>query len=87
MRSLLSDEDQEVRAEAKGELTALQEGLSSLEQGLMIDLLPVDADDGRDILLEIRPGPGGDEAALFGADLFKMYSHFAGALQGFRLQI
>jgi len=66
VRTLLADDDSGVRAEA-------------LESALMLLLLPRDPDDERNVLLEIRPGPGGEEAALFGGDLFRMYSLYAGS--------
>lgn len=73
----LSDEDPELRALAEGEVKELETKLPALEQALKIALIPEDPLDKNDVIVEIRAGAGGDEAALFAADLYKMYSHYA----------
>ena len=76
-QSLLDDPDPEIRQLAKEELDNLRASLSKIEQNLKILLIPKDPNDDKNILLEIRAGTGGDEAALFAADLFRMYSRYA----------
>ena len=78
-RRLASDpaSDAEFRALAQQELTALEERRARLEEELMAFLLPREEDDDRDTIVEIRAGTGGEEAALFVADLFRMYSRYA----------
>jgi peptide chain release factor 1 len=74
---LLQDSDPDMREMAKEELTASEEKINQLESELQILLLPRDPDDERNIYLEIRAGAGGDEAAIFAGDLFRMYSRYA----------
>lgn len=74
-RELLKDE--ELKDLAKEELKSAQENRERLEQELKILLIPKDPMDDRDIILEIRAGAGGEEAALFAQDLFRMYAHYA----------
>ena len=74
---LLDDPDPEMRKLAKEEVETLQSDLSQLEDDLRLHLLPGDPNDEKNILLEIRAGTGGDEAALFAADLFRMYCKYA----------
>ena len=81
-----SSEDAELKALAEDELRALRERLPALEQRVKPALLPKDADDGRNAVLEVRAGTGGDEAALFAAELFRMYQKYA-ALRGWRFEI
>lgn len=76
-RQLLNDGDAEIRALAKDDLAALTAEKDLLESELKILLLPKDPNDEKNILLEIRAGTGGEEAALFAGDLFRMYSRFA----------
>jgi peptide chain release factor 1 len=76
-RALLAEGDEEIRTLAKAEIQALQDRAAALEQELKILLLPKDPRDHKNVLLEIRAGAGGEEAALFVADLFRMYSKFA----------
>lgn len=76
-QSLLADPDFEIRQLAKEELDNLSSSLSKIEQNLKILLIPKDPNDDKNILLEIRAGTGGDEAALFAADLFRMYGRYA----------
>ena len=79
-------EDAELRALAEDELRALRERLPALEQRVKLALLPKDADDERNAILEVRAGTGGDEAALFASELFRMYQRYA-ALRGWRFEI
>ena len=74
---ILNDHDPEISQLAKDELKILEEKLSFQEEELKILLLPKDPNDEKNTLLEIRAGTGGDEAALFVADLFRMYSRYA----------
>lgn len=76
-RQLLNESDAELRAMASAEIPSLEAELASLEEKLRVLLLPKDPNDEKNILLEIRAGTGGDEAALFAADLFRMYQRFA----------
>lgn len=78
--------DPEMRELAEDELQRVRLLLPELEQALRIALLPRDAADGRPAILEIRPGTGGDEAALFAGDLLSMYRRFAEA-QGWQFQL
>ncbi|HIC85731.1 MAG TPA: peptide chain release factor 1 [Desulfobacterales bacterium] len=76
-RSLLDDPDPEMRKLAKEEIDNLKAKCSELEHKLKLLLLPKDPNDEKNILLEIRAGTGGDEATLFAADLFRMYTRYA----------
>ena len=71
--------DPEMRALAEEELPTLRARLPEVEQALRLALLPKDAADSRPAILEIRPGTGGDEAALFAGDLLRMYQRYAEA--------
>ena len=79
-------EDEEMRELAKEELLALRAALPKAEQSLQLTLLPRDAADSRPAILEIRPGTGGDEAALFAADLMRMYQRYV-EMQGWKFEI
>ncbi|KAA9132466.1 peptide chain release factor 1 [Marinihelvus fidelis] len=70
-------EDREMRSMAEDELALASDEAEELEQSLQILMLPKDPDDERNLFIEIRAGTGGDEAALFSADLFRMYSRYA----------
>lgn len=72
-----SGTDREMAALAEDEMRAVTARLETLEHDLKIQLLPKDSADERDVILEVRAGTGGDEAALFAADLFRMYSRYA----------
>jgi peptide chain release factor 1 len=76
-RVLLDDPDPEIRELAQSELEELEEKSLRLEEQIKRLLLPRDPNDEKNVLLEIRAGTGGDEAALFAADLFRMYSRYA----------
>ena len=75
--NMLEEYDAEMRELAREELTEAQQGEEDLELALQKLLLPTDPNDGKNIYLEIRAGTGGDEAAIFSGDLFRMYSRYA----------
>jgi len=81
----IDDPDPEMRALAAEEVARLRDELPEAERALAIAMLPRDAADVRPAMLEIRAGTGGDEAALFAADLFRMYERYA-AEQGWRVE-
>ncbi len=72
-------DDPEMRELAEAEVSGIEARLPAMEQALRLALLPRDAADARPAILEIRPGTGGDEAALFAADLMRMYQRHAEA--------
>ena len=74
-----AEDDEELRSMAREEIPELETELEALSQKLKVLLLPKDPNDEKNILLEIRAGTGGEEAALFAADLFRMYSRYAEA--------
>ncbi len=77
-KELLADEsDEEMRDIAKEEISSLEPEIERLEKELNILLLPKDPNDSKNVILEIRGGAGGDEAALFAGDLFRMYQKYA----------
>ena len=78
--------DPEMRALAEEELPDLKDRLQASEQAVRIALLPRDAADARPAMLEIRPGTGGEEAALFAGDLLRMYQRYAEA-RGWRFEV
>ncbi|MEB2284563.1 MAG: peptide chain release factor 1 [Myxococcales bacterium] len=78
-KSLLHDADEDVRALAQEELPGLKAENDALEARLKVLLLPRDPNDDRNVLLEIRAGTGGEEASLFAAQLFRMYTRYAEA--------
>ena len=83
---LAQDPDPEMRLMAQEESATLQERLPQLEEKLKVLLLPRDPLDEKNIILEIRAGTGGDEAALFAGDLFRMYCRYAESL-GWRVEL
>jgi peptide chain release factor 1 len=78
--------DGEMRALAEEELSSLEEKRERLLQELKVLLIPKDPNDEKNVILEIRAGTGGDEAALFAADLFRMYTRYA-ERQGWKLDV
>jgi len=74
---MAQDKDEDIQKLAESELEDLKNKLNSIEAGLKSLLLPKDPDDSKNVILEIRAGTGGDEAALFSGDLFRMYSRVA----------
>jgi len=78
--------DPELGELAKNELETLRRELERVEHEVQLGLVPPDPNDSRNIIVEIRAGTGGEEAALFGADLFRMYSKFADK-QGWKIEV
>ena len=78
--------DAEMRADGAAEKPALEQKRAALEQQIKVALLPKDAMDDRNVIIEIRAGTGGDEASLFAGDLFRMYERFA-AKQGWKVEV
>ena len=76
-RHLLDTDDEELRSLAETEFTELEELIFQLEDEIKAMLLPKDRRDQRNVIVEIRAGTGGEEAALFASDLFRMYSRYA----------
>jgi peptide chain release factor 1 len=76
-QELLKDPDADVREMASAEVAELEEEQGKLEAQLKLMLLPKDPNDQRNVILEVRAGTGGDEAALFAGDLFRMYCRYA----------
>jgi peptide chain release factor 1 len=85
-QELLKDPDPEVREMARAELAELEVEQSELEQQIKLLLLPKDPNDTKNVILEIRAGTGGNEAALFAGDLFRMYTRYA-ERQGWKVEI
>lgn len=76
-KDILSNEnDPELREMAKLELDELEPKIPEMEEKIKFLLIPADPEDGKNVVMEIRGGTGGDEAAIFAGDLYKMYSHF-----------
>src|SRR5262245_403361 len=77
-KAMLADEkDPDMRAYAQEELDKLEARVGAVEEELKVLLLPKDPNDEKDVIIEIRAGTGGDEATLFAAELFRMYTRFA----------
>jgi len=83
---LVSETDPEMRTYAQDELNGLETRIEAVEQELKVMLLPKDPNDEKNVILEIRAGTGGDEATLFVAEIFRMYSRFA-ELQGWKVDV
>ncbi len=75
--ALLADSDPEIKALAREEVADLEKRRADLEKELKLLLIPKEANDEKNVILEIRAGTGGEEAALFAGDLFRMYSRYA----------
>jgi peptide chain release factor 1 len=76
-RTMLDEPDPDLRAMAQDEVLHLEPELAAIEEQLKILLLPRDPNDEKNVVLEIRAGTGGDEATLFAAEIFRMYSRYA----------
>ncbi|HJM12131.1 MAG TPA: peptide chain release factor 1 [Candidatus Marinimicrobia bacterium] len=76
-KDMLKGDDEELKQIAQEELDELETKLITLEENLKVLLLPKDPNDNKNLILEIRAGTGGDEAALFAADLFRIYTRYA----------
>ncbi|MBK9167423.1 MAG: peptide chain release factor 1 [Bryobacterales bacterium] len=85
-RSMLAESDADLRAMAEDEVSRLEPQATSLEQELKFLLLPKDPNDGKNVVLEIRAGTGGDEASLFAGEIFRMYTRYA-ETQRWRVEI
>jgi len=85
-RELAHGKDEELRELARGELPGLEQRLEELDATLKRLLVPRDPNDERNVVLEIRAGTGGEEASLFAAELFRMYSRYA-ERQGWRVEV
>ncbi|MGH1431670.1 MAG: peptide chain release factor 1 [Neptuniibacter sp.] len=83
---MMADSDPDMREMAKEEYPSVKSRIEELEADLQILLLPKDPNDSRNAFLEVRAGTGGDEAAIFAGDLFRMYSRYA-ETQGWRVEI
>jgi peptide chain release factor 1 len=88
LEAMLADKatDAEMRALAEADLPAVEERIEALRKDIQLLLLPKDVADERNAILEIRAGTGGDEAALFAGDLFRMYERYAARL-GWRVEL
>jgi peptide chain release factor 1 len=76
-KTMLQEKDPELRAMAEAEVAELEPQLARIEEDIKILLLPKDPKDEKNVVLEIRAGTGGDEATLFAAEVFRMYSRYA----------
>ena len=85
-RSMMADSDPEMREMANAEVVRLEPKLTEIEEELKVLLLPKDPNDEKNVVLEIRAGTGGDEATLFAAEIFRMYSRYAES-QRWRVEI
>ncbi len=83
---LAEEKDPEMRAYAQEELDKLEARVAAVEAELKVLLLPKDPNDEKDIILEIRAGTGGDEATLFAAEMFRMYTRYA-ETQGWKVEV
>ena len=81
-----TESDADLRALAEEDIVAIEESIPKLEQKLKLLLLPTDPRDDKNVIMEIRAGAGGDEAGLFAADLFRMYSYYAQA-RGWKTEV
>jgi peptide chain release factor 1 len=86
VEEMIAAGDADLAQMAETERTELRERILGLEQEIKLQLLPKDAADERNVILEIRAGTGGDEAAIFAGDLFRMYQRYA-AFKGWRLEV
>jgi peptide chain release factor 1 len=86
VEEMLQSGDAEMAALARAERDELEERIETLEHELKLQLLPKDAADERSVIVEIRAGTGGDEAALFAGDLFRMYQRYA-QLHGWKVEV
>jgi peptide chain release factor 1 len=83
---LINEKDDELKEMARAEIAEIEPKLPDMEQNIKLLLIPADPDDGKNAMIEIRGGTGGDEAAIFAGDLFRMYSKFAES-RGWKLEI
>ncbi|GAP72073.1 peptide chain release factor 1 [Candidatus Symbiothrix dinenymphae] len=83
---LNTDNDPEIRELAKAEINELEPKIPEMEETIKLLLIPADPEDGKNVVMEIRGGTGGDEAAIFAGDLFKMYSRYIES-KGWKLRV
>ena len=74
---LMNEKDEDLKDMAREEISEIEPKLPDMEQNIKLLLIPADPDDSKNAMVEIRGGTGGDEAAIFAGDLFRMYQHFA----------
>ncbi|MBV1901040.1 MAG: PCRF domain-containing protein, partial [Kordiimonadaceae bacterium] len=86
LAEMMTGDDVEMKELAQEEFLALKATLPEMDKALSVQLLPKDAADERSAILEIRAGTGGDEAALFSGDLFRMYERYAD-IQGWKVEV
>ena len=83
---VMNEKDEDLREMARAEIADIEPRLPDIEQNIKLLLIPADPDDSKNAMVEIRGGTGGDEAAIFAGDLFRMYQHFA-EKRGWKLEI
>ena len=83
---LINEKDDDLKDMAREEIAEIEPKLPEMEQNIKLLLIPADPDDGKNAMVEIRGGTGGDEAAIFAGDLFRMYQHFA-ERRGWKLEV
>ena len=83
---LAEEKDEELREMAKEEIAAIEQKIPAMEENIKLLLIPADPQDSKNAILEIRGGTGGDEAAIFAGDLFRMYSKYA-EKKGWKLEV
>ena len=83
---LMNEKDEDLKEMAREEIAEIEPKLPDMEQNIKLLLIPADPDDSKNAMVEIRGGTGGDEAAIFAGDLFRMYQHFA-ERRGWKLEI
>ena len=76
-KEMLKDPDLEIREMARLDILSLEEKIEKTKKDLQVELLPKDANDDKNVIMEIRGAAGGDEANIFAGDLFRMYEHYA----------
>ena len=83
---LINEKDEDLKEMAREEVADIEPKLPEIEQNIKLLLIPADPDDSKNAMVEIRGGTGGDEAAIFAGDLFRMYQHFA-ERRGWKLEV
>ena len=83
---LMNEKDEDLKEMAKDEIADIEPRLPEMEQNIKLLLIPADPDDSKNAMVEIRGGTGGDEAAIFAGDLFRMYQHYAES-RGWKLEV
>ena len=83
---LMNVTDEDLKERAREEISDIEPKLPEIEQNIKLLLIPADPDDSKNAMVEIRGGTGGDEAAIFAGDLFRMYQHFA-ERRGWKLEV